>query len=375
MKPKNLIVHTTGLQVNATGSLPEWIQLAPYGEHPTRDRASVQVFNAAIAEQLVNAFHGIFAKITRVIGLNTVPIWKGHPDFAPTEWPEKIRLGSITDLAAREDGLWGKAEWNAEAEREIKENRHRFASSAWDVEELSPGKIQPVILWSVGMWHQPNIKSVLPVVNAGTEEEDTEAKKESDKEKETKPEPTKPMNADIIKALIEAGLITEGTDEVTATTALLSHLKDIAKAGEDKKKAEDEAANLKLEVEKKDGEAEEMKSQINALRTKAAGLVIKSAIETGRITEAEKAGFETEINADFEAGIQKITSLTPKLNTQGINLNRSREAVLNAAERQTKISDWVNTYMEAKSVSYNTAFNACKQAPEMKAIWEQVDKK
>jgi len=194
-------------------------------------------------------------------------------------------------------------------------------------------------------------------------------------EKETKPEPTKPMNADIIKALIEAGLITEGTDEATATTALLGLLKDIAKAGEDKKKAEDEAANLKLEVEKKDGEAEEMKSQINALRTKAAGLVIKSAIETGRITEAEKAGFETEINADFEAGIQKITSLTPKLNTQGINLNRSREAVLNAAERQTKISDWVNTYMEAKSVSYNTAFNACKQAPEMKAIWEQVDKK
>lgn len=375
MKPKNLIVHTTGLQVNATGALPEWIQLAPYGEHPTRDRASVQVFNAAIAEQLVNAFHGIFAKITRVIGLNTVPIWKGHPDFAPTEWPEKIRLGSITDLAAREDGLWGKAEWNAEAEREIKENRHRFASSAWDVEELSPGKIQPVILWSVGMWHQPNIKSVLPVVNAGTEEDDTEAEKKSDKEKETKPEPTKPMNPELIKALIEAGLIKEGADEAAANTALMGLLKDIAKAGEDKKKAEEEAAGLKLEVEKKDGEAEEMKSQINALRTKAAEFAIKSAIETGRITEAEKAGAQIEINADFETYLEKLGMLVPKLNTSPIHLNRSREAVLNAAQRTTIITDWVNAHMAEKQVDYNTAFNAAKTAPELKEVWAQMDKK
>ena len=37
---------------------------------------------------------------------------------------------------------------------------------AWDTDEEQPGREHPVMLWSVGMTHRPNIKGVRSAINA-----------------------------------------------------------------------------------------------------------------------------------------------------------------------------------------------------------------
>jgi phage I-like protein len=78
-----------------------------------------------------------------------VKVWVGHPDFAPNEWPERIELGSITELMIDDNGLNARVEWNAEAMEHV--TKHKFPSVAWDCDVNGDGTETPAMLWSVGM--------------------------------------------------------------------------------------------------------------------------------------------------------------------------------------------------------------------------------
>ena len=169
--PEHGLVFAPGLaiELNADDTLPEWIKLAPFGEHPTRDKQAVQVFNAESAAQIISWFNFFPRKLARLANINSVKVWVGHPDFAPEQWPERIDLGSITELKHDETDMWGKVRWNAGAIDHVR--KHKFPSVAWDCEVNGDGTETPAFLWSVGMWHRPNIKSVEAVINASTAED------------------------------------------------------------------------------------------------------------------------------------------------------------------------------------------------------------
>ncbi|GEP46382.1 hypothetical protein [Brevifollis gellanilyticus] len=169
--PEHPLLFAPGVQirVNADGTLPEWIQIAPFGEWPTRDGRAVQRFHAEAAEQIISWFNFWPRRIARLAHIQAVKVWVGHPDFAPEEWPERIELGSITELSADEQGLNARVSWAAGALTHV--TKHRFPSVAWDCDVIGDGIEVPALLWSVGMWHQPNIKSVKAVINALSDDE------------------------------------------------------------------------------------------------------------------------------------------------------------------------------------------------------------
>jgi hypothetical protein len=174
------------IEIN-TDALPEVIQIAPFGRWPTRDKKAVQVFNAESADQILSWFNFFPRRLARLARINSVKVWVGHPDFAPAEWPERIELGSITELMVDEHGLNARVEWNAEAMEHV--TKHKFPSVAWDCDVNDDGTETPAMLWSVGMWHRPNIKSVQPVINAeGYEDESPEIEEPETKDSEPKQE-------------------------------------------------------------------------------------------------------------------------------------------------------------------------------------------
>ena len=366
MKPKLPLLYASGLAVEINAdALPEWIQLAPFGEHPTRDGKSVQVFNAEAAASVVGWFNSIWSKIKRVMGINALPIWLGHPDFAPEQWPQKKQLGSITELESRADGLWGRAEWNASAAAEVRDNKHRFASTAWDCDEIAPGRIQPVMLWSVGMWHRPNIKSVQPVCNAVADNDQPETNAE-----------TNTMNKNIIAALMAAHILAAETeDEAAVVTAINAHGKAIAGNETQLNAATTELETLRARVTELEAretqlnaEVESRRSELETLRTAHINAILDSAVETGRITQADVETTRTELNANLETGIAKLKDKKPALNTAPLSIGRQRPAIMQAQERITTLNAWVESYIEQHKCDYATAFNASKADDKMKAI-------
>ena len=366
MKPKLPLLYASGLAVEINAdALPEWIQLAPFGEHPTRDGKSVQVFNAEAAASVVGWFNSIWSKIKRVMGINALPIWLGHPDFAPEQWPQKKQLGSITELESRADGLWGRAEWNASAAAEVRDNKHRFASTAWDCDEIAPGRIQPVMLWSVGMWHRPNIKSVQPVCNAVADNDQPETNAE-----------TNTMNKNIIAALMAAHILAAETeDEAAVVTAINAHGKAIAGNETQLNAATTELETLRARVTELEAretqlnaEAESRRSELETLRTAHINAILDSAVESGRITQADVETTRTELNANLETGIAKLKDRKPALNTAPLSIGRQRPAIMQAQERITTLNAWVESYIEQHKCDYATAFNASKADDKMKAI-------
>jgi phage I-like protein len=403
--PEHGLIFAPGTAINAEAeALPEVIQLAPFGRWPTRDKSAVQVFNAESAEQVISWFNFWPRRLARLARLNAIKIWVGHPDFAPQEWPERIELGSITDLFADEHGLNARVQWNAEALEHVR--KHKFPSVAWDCEVNGDGTETPAMLWSVGMWHKPNIKSVQPVINA------VEIKIEMEPDQpEPAPEPLpanepnqQPENTTMLKkiiaALIEAGIIKESDSEDSVMSALASMIQSIIWKREETARRQQEAtlvrtalnaAGLDVQDVQDDGlnavllerynaaitEAGQMRERItqletrfNAERSERINAVLAEAISAGRITKAEEEGHRTQLNASFDEAMTALSAIRPRLNAQPVKIGMHKPAIMDARQRAERINAWVTKYMETNSVDYATAWNASTQDPDIKPLHE-----
>lgn len=372
------------IQLNADGSLPEWIQLAPFGEHPTRDRKAVQRFNAEAAAQILSWFNFWPKRIARQVNFNTVKVWVGHPDFAPNEWPERVELGSITELNADEHGLNGKIEWNAGAADHVK--KHKYPSVAWECDVLDGGIEQPTLLWSVGMWHQPNIKSVKPVINACACEEE-------DKQDEQKIE-NSPFLGKLAAALREAGLIKEDESEDIIYAAVGSALQTVIWKREEearnKKLADEVRVALNAEATAADdtlpgllierfnaatGKLADLQRQLDeheAWRKSRINAVITGAIEKGLLTKAEEPEMLTRLNADFDGGLASLLAKRVQLNSSSLDLGRTKPAISDAAQRATRLNAWLDEYQAKHDCDRDTAWKASQADTEMRGIHEQM---
>jgi hypothetical protein len=385
--PEHGLVFAPGIaiELNADNTLPEWIKLAPFGEHPTRDKKAVQVFNAESADQIISWFNFFPRKLARLANINSVKVWVGHPDFAPKEWPERIDLGSVTELKHDDADLWGKVRWNAGALEHV--TKHKFPSVAWDCEVNGDGTETPAFLWSVGMWHKPNIKSVEAVINGAEDMPDP-----------VNPEPNKDtMLNKIMEALKAAGIVKEDDAEETILAAIGSLIQSIAYRREEtvRQKAVADTmrvalnavadvaelpddglpdavvAQLNAVISERDAQAvtiAELNSRISTLSAERVVSAVAHAIATGRATKADEDRLTAELNADFDGTLCKLSAQRVQLSSQRLNLGRNKAAIATEQDRAAQLNSWVEDYQIRLNCDYATAWNASKTDEKMAVI-------
>lgn len=102
---------------SAEGGAPEWVHLLPLGEVAARDGRRWLLDNP---DAVVAAFE---------VGGIDLPIDYMHQnDKPPAQGGPVPAAGWIKELAARQDGIWGRVEWTARAAEMIGAKEYRFLS-------------------------------------------------------------------------------------------------------------------------------------------------------------------------------------------------------------------------------------------------------
>ncbi len=402
----------TALNADAS-ALPEVIQLAPYGSWPTFEKdengvpEAVQVFDADVARELVNRFNALHRRLFRLARVNSCKVYVGHPDFAPEVWPERIEVADVTELSFDEAGLNGRMRWNADALPLVRKNK--FPSVAWDTQVTSPGQERPIMLWSVGMWHRPNIKEVRSVINALPETNPEN------------PDPTNEPNMNLleqIKALlIKSGLLKETDTDEAVLSGISSMISSVAWQRTQEKENEDMCAVIKTALNAEGDQPlgalvtrlvtdhaglisanTERETRLNAEVTAATELrerireldlfpniriedrdtervarnnaCVEHLIETGRITKAEEEATRTRLNADPDKALAELLQSPSKHGGRPLNVGCTRPVIAEAQERITRINAWTEQHMAEKRVSYDEAYKAAQAAPELKPLFD-----
>lgn len=385
-------LFTSGLEavINADTQPPEWIQAAPFGTFETRERDAVQVFNAAAAAEMVSWFNFIPRRVMRLMGINSVPIWQGHPDFAPQEWPQRIQLGHVAELETRSDGIYARCVWNDAGLSALRAG-HKYPSAAWDCEPITSAgsvkQLKPVMLWSIGMVPVPNIKSAQAVINAAANESPPATDEPTTPEAQT-------MNP-LIQSLITAGLLAEGATEDQAAAAITQLISNqiseaeisalrIALAAPDEATLSDliklaitqlsTAATAEVELEQETQINAARITELETLRTCHINSLLDQALAAGQITGADRATHEAALRADLTAGTAALKALTAtiKLNAP-LNIGGARDGLATVAEHQAKIHAWTEARINSAKCSYDEAWQAAKAADELKASFAAIE--
>lgn len=314
----------------------EWFQVAPYGEHP--NRAGLQIFTTAQAAAMVTSFNSLAAKVGRLF--RGIPIYAGHPDVDPARWPDARRLGKLTALEAKTDGLYAKASWNALGVENNENGYYVYPSPRWLCEPGGKG-MRPVELISVGLTNTPNIRASAPVT--------------ANDEAAGGPVPATPAAPDPAltaanDALVEATSdLAAARNDLSAVTVELSKLQAALVASQ----ALVTAANDALATERE-------------LRRDA---LLDHAVESGRLTQAERLAQTALFNADFAAAAAGLRERAATYNTASLQLARDRAPLATAHERQVAMQEAVNAIMEGRGVDYTTAWGLAKKSPKTKHLF------
>ncbi len=355
--------------VNAKALLGvDWEMIAPYGDFPSADRKRTQRFGKAQADQMVAHFNSIWSQMGNMF--RGVPIFHGHPDVDPKNWTDDRRLGKITELEAREDGLYGKPEYNTLGQDNAQQGWWVYPSPTWLAPKSSSNVVLPDELLSIGLVNRPNIFESQPWTNSAEEEEnETENQDKIMKEKACALlglDPAKATDEEIIAGLENlkaaadensAAKTKAGEMEVEANDAKTK----IASFDEEKKRLEEEAATAKA-------------AEANA-RKIAANVVVDSAIARGVIGEADRDVHTNSMiaeGADLADLSKKLIEKKPEMNTGALDLGGRKVAISNERERGAAIQEEVNKRMHANSQTYDQAYQAVKKDPQFTRLFEAM---
>ncbi|MDI6853162.1 MAG: phage protease [Deltaproteobacteria bacterium] len=129
--------------------LPEWIRLLPLGQVDLVDgRPPFRVDKESLAA-IVEAFQS--RGVDLVVDYEHQSLNGGRAPAA----------GWIKELAAREDGLWARVEWTAQAGEYLRQKEYRYFSP---VLKLDPETRQPLALLNAALTNVPAMKQVTPLV-------------------------------------------------------------------------------------------------------------------------------------------------------------------------------------------------------------------
>ena len=277
-------------------STDHWLLLAPYGEttywHEEASgewKAYRQVFTREQAGRMSAAFNAHAAR--KGDAFRGLPIYAGHPDADPRRWPDERRLGGVTAVEARDDGLYVRAAWNDLGEKNRAEGYLVYPSPAWLYDQRAArrsGIIAPDELRSVGLTNTPRLSDVPPWTNSD-------------------PSPAEPdpnMNYRTL-LLAHLGLPEDSTDDA------------IQQAHETVRARATETARA---LSASHTERDQARDEAGRFRAAAVNAQLDAAINAGRLTAAERADFAARFERDFDATARELGERRLALNTHSLGL-------------------------------------------------------
>lgn len=324
-----------------------WFKISPYGTFRGKTPGRPQVVSQDNAKAMEGEFNSVLGKLGRKF--RGVPIYHGHPDVDPEIWTDDRRIGKVTKLEARADGLWGFAEWNSIGNDNKREGWWVYPSPRWD---SPPGqaRFEPDRLISVGLTNTPRIAESDPVFNS---------------QLETKNNTT--MDPKLIREKL--GLAPEATDE-----EVLAKLDKVTAAA-----TATEQANTQLEVveKEKEGMANSITGkdkEITSLREAHNNSLLDAAEKDARIKPSERPAWAARLNgANRAEEINSLQGLTPQLNTTKLNLSDRREERKQSDNLREEVSNAVEALKKDKGLSHAEAWKKVKKDQRFKAFFDRTE--
>jgi hypothetical protein len=354
-------------QVGAAGAQGDWVRISPFGEFP--NEVGLQVFDRAAADAIVSAFNTAATKAATL--WRGLPIYEGHPD--EPAWQKanpgykRIALGRVKELQTRADGLYGRVAFNDRGNPMVRGEAPAYEAQSprWGMAKIAhQGRtaFRPMELYSLGLTNQPNI----PGTHLGLNEREGG------------------QNFPVMKKHIIALLAALGRPVANADTVsddqLAAAVNEAVPVATAAITAQNELASVKPQLTTAQNEVTTLRGQLataNGLvtteRTAAANerkarveLVLTSAVNEGRITQAQRAEWEGKFNAqgaDFGTVQGELQKLKKAVNTRpavaGLGARKPEE--LAATNRIAAINEAVEAKKKANpTLSHTDAFNAVR---------------
>jgi phage I-like protein len=322
-----------------------WFKIAPYGEFRGKTPGRPQYVSLDSAKAMESEFNSMLGRLGRAF--RGVPIYHGHPDVDPETWPDDRRIGKVTKVEARADGLWGFAEWNSVGKENKAEGWWIYPSPRWDA---PPGqtRFSPDRLISVGLTNTPRIQESEPVHNSHLENETT-------------------MDPKLIRQKL--GLSPEATDEevlakLDIVTAAATATETVNTQLETANKEKTEIANS---VTGKDRE-------ITQLREAHNNSLLDAAVTDTRITAAERPQWAARLaGANRTEEINSLATLPKKLNDKGLNLGDRRDERKQGDDLREQVANAVSKSQKDEGMTYDQAWKKAKKDPAFKAYFERAE--
>jgi len=345
----------------ALGGDQEWVRIAPYREMP--NSVGLQVFDRRAADAMVSAFNSLPERAARLF--RGLPVYVGHPD--DQGWSRanpSIRaeaVGRIKELQPRDDGLYGRVAWNDEGKRLISGDAAAYAyhSPRWSMRAI-PGRaktFRPELLHSIGLTNHPNIPD-LPIGLNEAERAKSIAMKKS--------------ILALLAALGRPAIAVDATDAQfetalnAAAPVATSAVADQGKLGPAQTsltEATNEANTLKTERDGLKTKVTDLTTAVNTERAARADGILVGAVNTGRISEADKPAWKTKLTADgadITAINTEMQALKPALNTGKPDLG-GRKGEANVQGGIIAINEAIAKHRKEHDCDHHTAYCAVKR--------------
>ena len=274
--------------------LPEWIRLLPLGQVDLVDgRPPFEVDHESVAA-MVESFN--------VRGVDLVVDYE-HQSLNGGRAPA---AGWIKEMAAKEDGLWARVEWTAQAQEYLHNKEYRYFSP---VLKLDPDTRKPLVLMHVALTNVPAMKGVAPLVAKYDGDDLKHGKKRTGKT----PEVEGGIPLELKRRL---GLTSEAREDVCwmktqeffkNITVTLGLAED---AGSEEVQGSLEALRAGME------QTEELKKEIEALKSRLVeektSRAVEEALIMGKISPAQK-GWALEYCRQDPEQFQAFVAGAPKV--------------------------------------------------------------
>ncbi len=344
-----------------------WFKIAPYGTFRGKVPGRPQVVSLDNARAMEGEFNSLLGKLGRAF--RGVPIYHGHPDVDPEIWPDDRRIGKITKLEARADGLWGFAEWNSMGLENKAEGWWIYPSPRWDAPKGQAG-FSPDRLISIGLTNTPRILESDPVFNSLQ----TQDCKTQDTRKETNTDTTTFMDPKLIREKL--GMPPEATDE-----EVMAKLDGVITAATTAETAAPELANAKTELEAEKKAKDEMAcsvrqkdAEIINLREAHNNSLLDAAERETRITPADRTAWAAKLNGTHrETEINSLKALAPKMNTARLDLANRRADRESADDLREAVANAVSDLQEKRGLSYVDAWGTVKKDAKFSAYFNRTE--
>ncbi|MHB9009193.1 MAG: phage protease [Limisphaerales bacterium] len=332
----------------------EWLRITPYGDFP--NRVGLQRIQKPDADVMVTAFNSLKGRVARL--WRGLPVFVGHPDVQPSQYPDKRRHGRINDLQAREDGLYGLVEWNSLGKEVIDQGYFQYASPVWYMRK-DGAAVRPAELLSVGLTNSPNIPG------------DPWAKNDDEPSPSTS---TEGSTMDLKKMALLLGL-NEAATALEIETALIAQRGRVTELETDRTTAINERDQALGQVTALTTERDTVKGHLTAAN-EATATERKARIEreltlgisTGRIKEADRVAWNEKLTTGFDAALTELQGLKVAVNTgnQVAGLGARKKELGASQAKILAINDAVGELMRDKKLPYHEAYQEVRKAkPEL----------